>query len=382
MMYPMPSNKGAFWAAVAILAVTASARAQITAPEASQMQRVDELVIALGEATSPMSADVQAVLADPAASGWQTVAARRMDLLSRRADDLRARMAAATSSPPISLDDYRLLLGAYLGAAEYAAWLHSRPAVATNFQRVQQIMDELAALHGGYPEIGSADYLALVGQDPEIRQVTVIAGQPVQRQPDTTVVIQPPANTSVVVQQQPDSATVVVQQPETTIVQQQPDAAIVQSWEVRPVVEQLPRIQVLAQDVANLELLSKEIEKATDRMRKDAKASTKHAGLVVNEDLALQRIEALEKRADEFHKAVKKADGDLMATRPEYQSLVAAYVLAVEAYPWLGAHDVTIGPSFRSMQTMMDELVSYYGGYPQPGTQAFDEIALRLYPLR
>jgi hypothetical protein len=325
----------------ALVALAASAWA--ATPTVEQMSRIQTLVLDLNNAIDSARAEARLAVEAPGHNRYHEVAAHRLDLLSSRLNAFHGTIAASLTDPSRSSADFNRLLSAYFGALEFASWLHTRPAVATHLARAQGLMDELAGYYGGYPEYGSVQYRQLIESDPEVQNMTVIVVPP---------------QTGVQATGTTGSTTV---------------------WSVRPQNERYQRILELSSTQFNrLESLAGQLEKATDKAMKEARVHARDPGRLRWEELALRRLNVFEERAEDFEKAVKAApSGDLSGTTDEYEKLLGAYFSATESFRWLFTRE-DVEDEFREVARLMDELAGYYGGYPEPGTEAYRNLTLHV----
>jgi hypothetical protein len=335
------AGRAARWTALGLVALAASAWA--AAPTAEQMSRIQTLVHDLNSAIGSARTEARLVVQQPAHNRYHEVAAHRLDLLANRLNAFNGTIVASISDPSRSTADFNRLLSAYFGALEFASWLHSRPAVATHLARAQLLMDELAGYYGGYPEYGSVQYRQLIEADPEVQNMTVIVVPP------------------------------------QTGVQATGTTGTTTVWTVQPQNERCQRILELSRSqFGRLENLAERLEDATDDAMKEARVHARDPGRLRWEELALRRLNIFEERAEDFEKAVKAApSGDLSGTTDEYEKLLGAYFSATESFRWLFTRE-GVEDDFREVASLMDELAGYYGGYPEPGTEAYRNLTLHV----
>lgn len=332
-MQRMFPKKAAWLAACAMTFATVTwaetTTGQATSPD---MSRVRILVTDMNGALTDIGRETAVVLADTKASHWQRAAAQRLNLLGSRLGSVHTSLSSSQTAM-VSPEDYQRLLSAYLGSLEYATWLNDRPNITTQLVRVQSAMDELSSYYGGYPKYRSQEYVKLARQDPEMRQLTVI---------------------------------VVPQEQQTQ-----------QTWSIQPQNDRYQQVQAISTRLSSVRTLAQQLEKATDEARKQANLHAVSPERNTYEKTGLRYLNILENRADRFAKAVGKSNGDLSQTREEFEELLSAWVASVESWRWVKAGS-TANEEFTQVQRLMDELVGYYGGYPNPGSDAYEKLSLHV----
>jgi tetratricopeptide (TPR) repeat protein len=344
MHFPLVKKAVCWVAAAALIAVGSMAWAN--APQASNMSRIQTLTHDLHLAMNDL-VNHSRTAAQGSYTGnvrYRDVAIRRFELLSNRLNAFNGTIAAAMTDPNRSVQDFNRLLSAYLGALQFASWMRD-PQIMADLHRVQPLMDELVGYYGGYPEYGSADYSKLMETDTDLRNLTVIV---VPAQTTTT----------------------------TTTTETMGTGVVGTGWRIETNNTGYDRVRELsALQMNTLQALAKDLEKQSDKAMKEARVHSEDANYLRWEAVALRHMNRFEEAAEDFEKAVRKAPaGDLSETKDEFEKLLGAWMGATESFRWLFTRR-DVEDEFLALSNTMDTIVSFYGGYPDPGTDAYRDLA-------
>jgi hypothetical protein len=122
--------------------------------------------------------------------------------------------------------------------------------------------------------------------------------------------------------------------------------------------------------------LAQRLDTAMESVQKHADRRSNDIDLTRDEAEGLRRVEILFARADAFEDAVERDTEHPRNSVKHFERMLGSYLLVDESFRIL--QDARfLNEDFRKAQSTMDELVGFYGGYPEYGGRDYQRMLRR-----
>jgi hypothetical protein len=129
-------------------------------------------------------------------------------------------------------------------------------------------------------------------------------------------------------------------------------------------------------EMKNVRSMAERLDDQMEKLGKRARKQGEDLQLSRRENEALRRVEMMVQRADGFKDTLERTPDRPSWSVDDFEKLLGAYLLVDESLETLYRSNMLNG-EFRRVQDLMDDLVSYYGGYPPYGGREYERLTGR-----